>query len=55
MKRNLRSIPFESMSIEDSWCSDIINEITDVKFGIGSIDGFTAEELNEILQFVCTS
>ena len=55
MKRKVKLIPFELIPKEDSWRSDVVNEITDAKLGVLSIDGFTTEELNEVLQFVCTS
>ena len=34
---------------------DVILELTDVKFKQATIDGFTDEEVEEILDFVCTS
>ena len=39
----------------DGWRVPLIQEITDVKFGQLSIDGFSDEECQEILRFACTS
>ena len=39
----------------EMWRIGFVNEITDVKFGQASIDGFTRQELNVILEDICTS
>ena len=39
----------------EAWRIGFVNEITDVKFGQASIDGFTRKELNVILKDICTS
>ncbi len=38
-----------------AWRIGFVNEITDVKFGEASIDGFIRKELNVILKNICTS
>ena len=40
---------------ENTWRVNLIKEITDKKFNQLEIDGFSEEECEEILQFVCVS
>jgi hypothetical protein len=46
-------IEYAKMSDENRWRVNIIKEITDVKFGQLTINGFSEEECEEILQFAC--
>ena len=50
---DIEKIQYAEMA--DGWRVSLIQEITDVKFGQLSIDGFSDEECQEILRFACTS
>jgi hypothetical protein len=53
--RDIDGIIYAEILEDDKWRVDIIKEVTDVKFGQSTIEGFTLEECEEILQFACTS
>ena len=53
--RDIDGIIYAEILEDDKWRVDIIKEVTDVKFGQSTIEGFTIEECEEILQFACTS
>ena len=40
---------------DDLWRLDLANEITEIKFGDLQVEGFTWNELQEILNEVCTT
>ena len=46
---------YQELNKEDIWKVDVILELTDVKFKQATIEGFTDEEIEEILDLVCTS
>ena len=46
---------YHPISEEDKWKISFVNEITAVKFKQLNEDGFETEELEEILNFLCTS
>ena len=48
-------IKYAELADDERWRVDIINELTDVKFGQMTFDGFTTEECDDILHFACTS
>ena len=48
-------IKYKLIPNEEKWRVSMVNEITDAKFGQAEIPGFTKEELEAILEFVCTS
>ena len=55
-------VPEDAMKIdycviedENVWRIGFVNELTDVKFGESIVDGFTQEELDIILNHVCTT
>ena len=52
---DFKLIKYHPISEEDKWKISFINEITDVKFKQLDVDGFETEELEEILNFLCTS
>ena len=39
----------------EEWRVGLVKEITDVKFGRMSVEGFSTEELNDLLRIVCIS
>ena len=52
---DIENIVYEKISDENLWRIDLIKEITDVKFGQLTVDGFSQEECEEILKFACVS
>ena len=52
---DIRKINYSNISDDNVWRVRIINEITDMKFGQLTVDGFTTEECEEILEFACVS
>ena len=46
---------FEEIDDREKWKIDFINEISDVKFNQLDVEHFSREELDEILNFLCTS
>ena len=53
--KDIENIEFEEISNDDLWRVEVIKELTDVKFGQLNVDGFSDDECNEILHYVCTS
>ena len=39
----------------DQWRVNVVNEITEIKFGDLQVEGFSWNELQEMLHEVCTS
>ena len=39
---------------QEKWRISVIKELSDVKFGQSDLDGFTTNEINEIINFACT-
>ena len=52
---DIEDIEYAELSEENCWRVNLINEITDIKFGQLEVNGFSQEEYEEILQFACTS
>ena len=52
---DFKCVNYHPIKKEDDWKPGIILEITDVKFNQLEVDGFSFEELEEILDYVCTS
>ena len=52
---DFKLMKYHPISEEDKWKISFVNEITDVKFKQLDVDGFEIEELEEILNFLCTS
>ena len=50
-----KAVNYHPISDQDIWRTEIIKEITDVKFNQLEVPGFTFEEMEEILSFACTS
>ena len=48
-------VSYNEIPEEETWRLSFVNEITDVKFGEANIEGFTIEELNIILNNICTT
>ena len=48
-------LKYHELNKEENWKVDVILELTDVKFKQATIEGFTDDEIGEILDFVCTS
>ena len=52
---DFKSINYHPISKEDSWKPGMILEITDIKFNQLEVNGFSYDELEEILSYVCTA
>ena len=48
-------ITYAPIPEEEEWRVGLVKEITDVKFGRMSVEGFSTEELNDLLRIVCIS
>jgi hypothetical protein len=46
---------YAEMESGNGWRVTLFKEITDIKFGQLTINGFSDEECKEVLQFACTS
>ena len=49
------NLKYHEVNEVDRWTIDAILELTDVKFDQATNEGFTFEEVDEILGFICTS
>ena len=52
---DFKSIQYHPIAKEDSWRPEMILELTDIKFDILEVEGFSHEELEDILSYACTS
>ena len=52
---DIRKIRYNKIDPNENWKVDFIREITDVKFDQLEVENFAKEELEEILEFLCTS
>ena len=48
-------IRYYEIEENDRWRLGIVSELTDAKFGLATVDGFSRAELKTILVHVCTS
>ena len=49
------AISYCEIEERDLWRLGIVSDITDTKFGLSTVDGFSREELKTILVNVCTT
>ena len=52
---DIDSFEFAPVKPEDFWKVSLVKEIIDVKADQIDVEGFTKHELDEILEYVCTS
>ena len=52
---DVNGIEYCVISEENKWRVSFISELVDVKTNDATVEGFTSEEIEEILDFVCTS
>ena len=52
---DLRKLEYAPIDKEDKWKVKFIKEITDIKFNKLIVEDFTTEELEDILEYLCTS
>jgi hypothetical protein len=52
---DIEDIKYNEIEENDKWKVAMICEITDIKFKQLELDNFSIEELNEILDHICTS
>ena len=51
----VNQLKYKEMTKEDAWRIPIIKEAIDIKYGmVNPPEGWSAEELDEVLHFVCT-
>ena len=48
-------IEYRQIPETERWKLDIVKEITDIKFGVQTLESFPHEELDIILDYICTS
>ena len=54
-KQDIRKLIYHKIASEDQWKIGFIREITEVKNNQLGLTEFTKEELNDILEYLCTS
>ena len=52
---DIENIKYNEIEENDKWKVAMIREITDIKFKQLELENFSIEELNEILDHICTS
>ena len=50
-----RKMKFRGIPPGEEWRIDLVNELINVKHDASTIENFDAEELEEILEYVCTT
>ena len=55
LKMDYKKIDYHKISIEEQWRVSLIEEIIDIRYNQLDVEGFEFEEIDEILNFVCTS
>ena len=48
-------VKYHSISEDDKWKVNFILEATDVKFGQLEVNGFSPDEIEEIIEYLCSS
>ena len=54
-REDYKKIDYHKINDSEQWRVSIIEEIIDIKYNQLDVEGFEAEEIEEILNFVCTS
>ena len=54
-QEDIENLEYAVLEKKDGWRVDMIKEISDVKCGQLSVDGFSTDECEEILRYACTS
>ena len=54
-RHDVKLLKYKEIDPEDNWKLAMIKEITDVKFNQLDVENFEMKELEEILQFICTT
>ena len=54
-KDHIRKIKYQDVDPTNEWKIGFIKEITDVKFNQLEVENFSKEELEDILEFLCTT
>ena len=54
-REDYKKIDYHKINESEQWRISIIEEIIDIKYNQLDVEGFEAEEIEEILNFVCTS
>ena len=48
-------VTYHPIPIEEEWRVGIVRELVDTRFNNSDVDGFSIEELDEIMHVVCTT
>ena len=54
-KDDIQKLENAPIDEKDKWKVNFIKEITDIKFNKLIVEDFTTEELDDILEYLCTS
>ena len=54
-QEDIDNLEYAVLEEEEGWRVNLIKEISDVKCGQLSVDGFSTDECEEILRYACTS
>ena len=54
-KDDIRNLKYNQIEKKDAWKVGFIHEITDLKLNKLKVEGFSEEELEEILAYLCTA
>ena len=49
------TIEYEPVQLKDKWKVQLVKEITDIKFGEQVLENFPHDDLQKILDFICTT
>ena len=52
VKKNIR---YQEAPVESAWMVNLAEEVMNIRNGNSRLDGFSTSELDELLQYVCTS
>ena len=54
-KSDANKIEYFPLTKEDEWKSDLINELIEIRENGLGLEGFKSEEVNEMIENICTS
>ena len=54
-RSNMKELKYQNLDTADEWKVAMIKEITDIKFNQLEVDNFNHDELQDILEFLCTT
>ena len=54
-KSDVRSIKYFEIDNEEKWKATLLNEVIDARDATLHVDGFNEEEMQSLIEFLCTS